>query len=526
MLFSALGLAGCVSAPHRAAAMAGCDILRAGGSAIEAMVAMAATIAVVYPHMNGIGGDAFWLIHRPGETPVAISGAGRAAALATPERYVALGSEAIPARGPRAVLLVPGAVATWQCALELTGGRHMPVADLLKPAVGYAEDGLAVSDSQARMTGYRREQLAAVPGFAELFLPGGGVPQAGDRFTQPQLAKTLRHLADSGLDAFYRGDIAAEHGRFLASIDAPLRRDDIAAYAAERVNPLALATSVGTVFNLPPPTQGVAALMILGLFDRLHVKRAESFEHVHGLVEATKRAYTLRNRHVADPESMIEDPRHWLEPGTLDSLAAGIDMRRAMSWPEAPVAGDTVWMGAADRDGTVVSFIQSLFWEFGSGVVCPATGVTFQNRGAGFSLKPGANQLAPGKRPFHTLNPALAHLSDGRVMAFGTMGGEGQPQTISAVFTRYAMFGQGLQLAVAAPRWLLGKTWGEVNMALKLESRFEPAVIEALQSAGHNVEVLEDFHQLMGHAGAVVRHPSGTLEGAADPRADGAALAY
>jgi oxamate amidohydrolase len=148
----------------------------------------------------------------------------------------------------------------------------------------------------------------------------------------------------------------------------------------------------------------------------------------------------------------------------------------------------------------------------------------FQNRGAGFSLTPGPNQLAPGKRPFHTLNPALGQLSDGRVMALGTMGGEGQPQTISAVFTRYAMFGQGLQHAVTAPRWLLGRTWGEVNMALKLEGRFDPAVLEALRSAGHNVEVLDDFAELMGHAGAVVRHPSGTLEGAADPRA--AALAY
>jgi oxamate amidohydrolase len=526
MLFSALGLYGCVSAPHRAAAIVGCDVLRAGGSAVEAMVAMAATIAVVYPHMNGIGGDAFWLIHRPGEAPLAISGAGRAAALATTERYAARGYEAIPARGPDAVLLVPGAIATWQRALELIGGRHMPVADLLKPAIGYAEDGLAASESQARMTAYRREQLAAVPGFAGVFLPGGEVPNAGDRFTQPAMAKTLRHLAESGLDAFYRGDIAADHDRFLTSIDAPLRHDDIAAYTAERVTPLAVATSAGTVFNLPPPTQGVAALIILGLFDRLAVKRAESFEHVHGLVEATKRAYTLRNRHVADPHTMTEDPARWLAPAALDRLAAAIDMRRAMPWPEPAVAGDTIWMGAADKDGTVVSFIQSLFWEFGSGVVCPTTGVMFQNRGAGFSLTPGPNQLAPGKRPFHTLNPALAQLSDGRVMALGTMGGEGQPQTISAVFTRYAMFGYGLQQAVTAPRWLLGKTWGEVNMALKLEGRFEPAVLEALRSAGHNVEVLDDFAELMGHAGAVVRHPSGTLEGAADPRADGAALAY
>jgi oxamate amidohydrolase len=305
-----------------------------------------------------------------------------------------------------------------------------------------------------------------------------------------------------------------------------LRRADMEAYSAQFVTPISVPTSAGTVFNLPPPTQGIASLMILGLFDRLGVTEADGFAHVHGLVEATKRAYRLRNRHLADPDTMTADVAAWLAAAHLDELAAEIDKRQALPWPEPAVPGDTIWMGAADRNGTVVSFIQSLFWEFGSGVVCPTTGVTFQNRGSGFHLHPGPNQLTPRKRPFHTLNPALAQLNDGRVMALGTMGGEGQPQTISAVFTRYAMFGQGLQQAVSAPRWLLGKTWGDINMALKLESRFAPAVVEALRSAGHNVEVLDDFAEVMGHAGAIVRHPSGTLEGAADPRADSAALAY
>jgi gamma-glutamyltranspeptidase/glutathione hydrolase len=181
-------------------------------------------------------------------------------------------------------------------------------------------------------------------------------------------------------------------------------------------------------------------------------------------------------------------------------------------------------MGACDVEGTVVSFIQSVFWEFGSGLTCPDTGVFFQNRGAGFSLAPGPNQLAPGKRPFHTLNPAMAELRDGRIMAYGTMGGEGQPQTQSAVFTRYAQFGMDLQAAVTAPRWLLGKTWGQDTTSLKLEDRFDPVLIAALRGAGHEVEMIASYSDLAGHAGAVVRHPSGLIEAAADPRSDGAAI--
>ena len=179
----------------------------------------------------------------------------------------------------------------------------------------------------------------------------------------------------------------------------------------------------------------------------------------------------------------------------------------------------------ANAEGTVVSFIQSIFWEFGSGLCCPETGINLQNRGAGFSLSPGPNQLAPGKRPFHTLNPALARLSDGRVMAYGTMGGEGQPQTQAALFTRHVQFGMPLQAAVTAPRWLLGRTWGAVSTTLKLEDRFDPALVSALDAAGHATEIIAPFSDLAGHAGAVVRHPGGLIEAAADPRADGAALA-
>lgn len=526
MLETALGFSGAFTAPHRAAALSGQRILGAGGSAVEAMVAAAATVAVAYPHMNGLGGDAFWLIHRPGQAPVAISGAGRAAALATVDWYAARGHKAIPVRGADAALVVPGAVATWQLALQLLDDPRFSVGELLGDAIALAADGVATTSLLAQMSAARAESLAGVPGYSEIHLPGGQPLQTGDRYRQPAYAATLRRLADAGLDDFYRGEIAAAHGRFLEQVDSPLRLDDLHAYRGEYVAPLAVGTSAGRIFNLPPPTQGVATLIALGLFDRLGVKEADGFDHVHGLVEATKRGYSLRNRHVADPDAMVEDPENWLSAPYLDRLAAGIDRSRAAPWPEPSSPGDTIWMGAADKDGIVVSFIQSLYWEYGSALTCAETGITFENRGAGFSLLPGPNQLAPGKRPFHTLNPGLAHLSDGRVMAFGTQGGEGQPQTMMALFSRYAMFGQQLQRAITAPRWLLGTTWADVTTTLKLEGRFDTDLVAALAAAGHIAEVVHDFDPMMGHAGAVVRHVGGLIEAATDPRSDGAAITF
>ena len=203
-------------------------------------------------------------------------------------------------------------------------------------------------------------------------------------------------------------------------------------------------------------------------------------------------------------------------------MAAEVSRDKALPWPEVAVPGDTVWLGAADSEGRVVSFIQSIYWEFGSGVVLPETGITWQNRGVSFGLDPShTNSLAPYRRPFHTIQPALSRLSDGRVMSYGTMGGEGQPQTQAMVFARHVLFGQELQQAVTAPRWLLGRTWGASATNLRIENRFDPDVLKALIDAGHDVEVLGDFDDVMGHAGAVVLHPDGLMEGAADPRGNG-----
>jgi gamma-glutamyltranspeptidase len=514
---------GIVAAPHRAAAEAGRLILADGGNALEAMVAMAAAIASVYPHMNHIGGDGFFLIREPSGRVRAIMGAGPAGSGARVELY--RGHESIPPRGPLAALSVPGAVGTWILALEaakVAGGR-LPLANLLAPAMGHAQS-YVVTPSQARLTAEKFSELEAVPGFAATFLVDGKPPQAGAKLKQTALAATLDHLARAGLDDFYRGDVAREIAADLSTIGSPVGRADLAAYRAVVAEPLSVPVRAGTLFNTPPPTQGIASLILLALFDRLRIEAAESFDHVHGLVEATKRAFLVRDRVVTDPDRLAHPPERYLAQDFLDAEARCIDRRKAAPWPAAG-GGDTIWMGAADASGLVVSCIQSLYWEFGSGCVLPRTGVLMQNRGASFSLDPRAlNPLVPGRRPFHTLNPALAVLRDGRILAYGTMGGDGQPQTQAALVTRHVLYRQPLDEAIDRPRWLLGRTWGSPHTNLRLESRFPPGLVDRLADAGHDVEVLdEQYSDLMGHAGAVVLHPNGTLEGAHDPRADGGA---
>lgn len=529
MLETATGFDGMVTAPHRLAAEAGLGVLQDGGNAIEAMVAAAAAIAVVYPHMNGIGGDGFWLIHAPGAAPVAIDACGPAGGRAEAALYLDAGHDIVPVRGALAANTVAGAVAGWQEALALSAewGGAMALERLLEPAIHFAGSGAEVTASQFELAVDDGAGLYEAPGFAQTYLVDGAPPPPGSVFRQPRLAATLKRLSTAGLDDFYRGDLARSMAADLDALGSPVGADDLARYRAARVMPLSVRLGASTVYNLPPPTQGFASLMILGLFERLGVTEGEGFAHVHGIVEATKQAFRLRDGIVTDPAYMTADPAAWLGDAALERTARRIDRRKAQPWPALIEAGDTVWLGAVDGDGRTVSYIQSIYWEYGSGMVLPGTGVLWQNRGSGFGVSPGAaHPIRPGRKPFHTLNPALAQFHDGRVMAYGAMGGEGQPQTQAAIYTRYATFGMGLQEAVTAPRWLLGRTWGMETAALKIESRLDPALIAGLSDAGHRVETVGPFSQLMGHAGALVRHPSGLIEGASDPRSDGRAAGF
>lgn len=525
MLKTARGRGGAVTSPHALASEAGLEVLREGGSAADAAVATAAALAVVYPHMNSIGGDSFWLVAEPGADPVGIDACGRAAMAADLELYRLAGLDSIPWRGPLAANTVAGTLSGWEQVLRV-GGSGMSFARLLEPAIAYAEAGSPVPQSLQDLAAAKQSELQAVPGFAGSFLPGGAAPLVGSILRQPALAETFRKLSRDGLDSFYRGPLARSLAADLEAAGSPVALADLAAHQAALVRPLTAAVRAGRLYNMPPPTQGLASLLILALYDRLPAAAGESFAHIHGLVEATKRAFMIRDRHVGDPDLMTVDAQDILDnQALLDRLADGIDPERALAWPQPPSAGDTVWFGAIDGKGRAVSAIQSIYFEFGSGVVLPQTGVLWQNRGASFRLaESGWNALRPGRKPFHTLNPAMARLSDGRMMVYGTMGGEGQPQTQAAVFTRHVFYGQDLQNSITAPRWVLGRTWGEESTTLKLESRFDPALVEALRRAGHAVELVEPMTSAMGHAGAIVRRPDGLLEAATDPRSDGAAL--
>ena len=521
---------GAVVAPHHLASQAGLSVLADGGNAIEAMIAAASTIAVVYPHMNALGGDNFWLVHAPGEEIVAIDACGAAAGLATIDFFRERGhAETIPSRGPLAALTVGGAVSGWRRAFEHSrgacGGR-LPLARLLEDAIRHATDGVAVSGTLAENARAKRVELEGVAGFTDTYFVDGEPPARGARLRQPRLAATLEHLARVGLDDFYRGELARGLAAELEAAGSPLRLDDLERHRALDVAPLALEVAGHTVYNLPPPTQGLASLLLLGVLDRLEFGAPDTVDWVHAIVEASKCAFRVRDRHVTDPDYMERTAESFLDAETLDALAARVDPARAAPWPDANPAGDTVWLGAIDREGRAVSFIQSVYWEFGSGLVLPSSGVLWQNRGTSFSLDPDHhNALAPHRRPFHTIQPALARLADGRTMAYGTMGGEGQPQTQAMLFARHVLAGEPLQRAVTAPRWLLGRTWGSESTSLRIESRFEPALLDALEARGHAVERVGPFEEVMGHAGALVHYPDGLIEGAADPRGDGSVAA-
>jgi gamma-glutamyltranspeptidase/glutathione hydrolase len=533
MIEPARGTRGMAVAPHGLAAQAALAVLRDGGNAVEAMISAASTIAVVYPHMNSIGGDAFWLISVPGEPVRAIDACGAAAGAASIAAYADRGiTGSIPFRGGPAALTVAGTLSGWDLAHQFSttalAGR-LPLTRLLADAIHYASAGVPVTRSQNANTRGKLDELRDIPGFAQAFLVEDQVPAIGSLFRQPRMAATLEHLTRAGLDDFYRGELGASIARDLETAGSPLRRGDLMAHRAHWRTPLELAHSAGTVYNMTPPTQGLVSLLILGMLDRLGAGGMDPLgaDFVHAAVESIKQAFRIRDRHITDPAHMKALPQRFLEPDALDTMTAAIDMGTAAPWGRGKGPADTIWMGVIDGEGRAVSFIQSIYHEFGSGIVLPASGINWQNRGCSFSLDPEAlNPLEPGRKPFHTLNPALARLSDGRTMVYGNMGGDGQPQTQSAVFTRTIMQGMTPQAAISAPRWLLGRTWGRASESLKLESRFAPAVVDELRRRGHDVELLGEYDETVGHAGAIVRHPDGALEGGADPRSDGCVAAW
>lgn len=514
------------SAPHAQAAEIGLAVLREGGSAVDAMIAAAAAITVLYPHMNSLAGDGFWLIHTPGAAPRAIDACGHAAGLASIDWYNAQGFDEIPSRGALATVTMGGTLAGWQKARDIAAeaSPQLPLTRLLAPAIALAKNGVTVTHSLEAASRKVETELIGEDEYRRVFMPNGRVLREGELLTNPDLAATLNTLATQGLESAYRGELAVHIARELQRQGSPLRLSDLHGYDAKEVTPLSVQTRFGQCYNLPAPTQGVASLLILAIYDRLFQPEWDEAARAHGLIEATKLAFLVRDREVADPRRLGERWPDLLSDSHIDQLAAVIT-ERALPWPQVAEPGDTVWMGCVDSSGTMVSFIQSVYWEFGSGVVIPGTGLVWNNRGVSFRLERGhRNALAPGYKPFHTLNPALALLSDGRRISYGTMGGEGQPQTQAVLLSRYLYDGFSLDEAISRGRWLLGRTWGDNNYDLKMEQDLVDLLGNNLRERGHALKAVVTHSEIMGHAGAVVSHSDGAASAASDPRSDGAGL--
>jgi gamma-glutamyltranspeptidase/glutathione hydrolase len=417
-----------------------------------------------------------------------------------------------------------GTIAGWQKALQ-TDNSGMSLSDLLQPAIEAAEQGIEVTQSLVDASEKTFSRLAELNAFAERFLNNGRPLQVGDKLTNPPLARTFKRLAESGLDSFYRGELAEQMAEELAMAGSPLTLADFHKHHAKVMAPLSVEISKGRLYNFGAPTQGLASLLILAIYDRLASQADNELDHVHLLVEATKQAFIIRDRWITDEADLQSPLQEWLSDSVIKQCTADISMSQAQPWPHLAKPGDTVWMGATDQHGTMVSFIQSIYWEFGCGVVLPSSGIVWNIRGQSFSLDPQHhNVLAPGKKPFHTLNPAYAELNDGSRMVYGTMGGEGQPQTQACLFSRYHYQGMSLQEAIAKPRWLLGRTWGDSTNNLRLEQQLFNIHGDALQQRGHEVIQVDDNNELMGHAGAIMLDLHGQVSASSDPRSDGTSL--
>jgi gamma-glutamyltranspeptidase/glutathione hydrolase len=522
---------GMVASPHTLASEAGVAILAAGGNAIDAAIAAATTIAVVYPHMNGIGGDNVWLIYDAAHAELrALNATGRSAAAVNLDAYRARHGGAMPVRGGAAALTVPGTVSGWWEAHRYSRDRMAsPVAwtALFEAAIRHARVGFPVSAAQRRMTATAPEifETTADADVRRTLWPIYHPERlATSAFVQADLATTLAALAAGGADEFYRGALARRVVAGAAAAGSPLTTGDLASHRADWVTPLRILYRGGEAASVPPPTQGMSALAILALLEGFTFDSLDDADYVHLVVEATKLAFEDRDRYLADPAVVAVPVETCLDPVRLARRRAAISARAARPAASAPAGGDTVAIVTADAHGNAVSVIQSLYHEFGAGVVAGDTGVILQNRGAFFSLDPThPNCLAPRKRTAHTLIPSM-YLVDGRPrFVYGTMGGEGQPQTQAALVTRLVDRGLGPQAAVEAPRWLYGRTWGEASRSLRLEARFGAQTAEELRARGHDVVVIDEWSDLVGHA-QVIQLDGDGLRGGSDPRADGAAL--
>jgi gamma-glutamyltranspeptidase len=523
---------GMVTSPHYLASQAGVDILKKGGSAVDAAIATNSVLNVVYPHMCGVGGDGFWLIYDASKKDLAfLNASGRSPYAATMEFFRQAGMASIPLRGLLPVT-VPGAVDGWFEA----HGRYgkLPISSILEPAIGYARKGFPVSHILSFKIYEAAAELTKFPDSAALFLPGGEPPRPGALLTNPNLARTLEKIAREGKDVFYKGEIARSIAGFSKENGGLLREKDFQDMKSTWGKPASTAYRDYTVFETPPNSQGITALLILNILEGYDLASMGhlSADSTHLLVEAKKLAFADRNHFISDPERMEISPDLLLSKDYAARRRALIRMDQAMDVTEVHPGNfgrDTIYLCVIDERGNAVSLIQSLYFSFGSAVVAGKTGILLQNRGAYFSLNPRhVNRLEPHKRTFHTLMASMTFKGDELFMLFGTSGADGQPQTHAQVMTAIFDYGLNIQSAIEAPRWLSGRYLvNQPEGTLTLEGRFPPAVLEELKKRGHRAEKAESWVQIMGCAHGIVIDPeNGVRMGGSDPRADGFAIGY
>lgn len=519
-----------VSTSHPLAAQAGHRVLLDGGNAVDAAIATAATLTIVEPVSNGLGSDAFALVWADGQLH-GLNASGPAPSAWDVnyfrQRYGedAQGLARRPERGWDAVT-VPGAIAGWD-ALHRRFGK-LPFSRLLESAIELAERGVTLAPMVARKWQAAVPALENQPGFAQAFMPAKRAPHTGELFRFPAAANALRLLADQGARAFYEGEIADATVRWAQKNGGSLTLTDLAQYQPEWVTPISQRYRGYDVHELPPNGQGIAALIALGILEQFDLTAFEldSVEAQHLQIEAMKLAFADVYRYVADPTSMEVTPEQMLERGYLQQRAAQIDMTRA-STPTAglPRSGGTVYLTTADEHGMMVSFIQSNYMGFGSGVVVPAFGISLQNRGAGFSSDPrSANVVQPGKRPFHTIIPAFLTKDGQPQMSFGVMGGDMQPQGHVQTLVRMLDYQQQPQAACDAPRWKLNR-----DFTLDLESHFDPQVAAQLQARGQRLHAIDDAYMDFGAGQFIWRLSDDAHHGyvaASDSRRDGQAIGF
>ena len=500
------------------AAQAGIAMLAAGGNAVDAALASAVALVVVEPTGNGLGSDGFAIVW-DGAQLHGLNGSGRSPAAWTPDRF----PQGMPERGWESVT-VPGAVSTWVDLSERFG--KLPFAKLFEPAIHYAEHGFLVSPVIAELWHRAESLLGHQPGFAECFLPGGRAPRAGEVFTCPDMASSLRLIAETRGEAFYRGALATKIAAFARQNGAALTEGDLAGHRNEWCGTISMAYRDVTLHEIPPNGQGIAACMALGILRHLDLERYEpdSVEALHLQIEAMKLAFRDVDAFVGEPAAMEKvGVGDLLDEDYLAARARLIDFDRATEFESgAPRDGGTVYLAAADSDGMMISYIQSNYSGFGSGVVVPGTGISLQNRGFGFTTKAGhPNRVGPGKRPFHTIIPGFLMKGESPLMSFGVMGGPMQAQGHVQLTLRTQVWGQDPQTAADAPRWRAVS-----GLDVAVETTAGDRIIKGLTARGHSVS-REAPEAAFGFGGAqlIARIEGGYVAGS-DPRKDGQAVGY